>query len=528
MGVLAAVPAITDLLTGTRLLASLVGILVIAFLASRLLGARRSPGAIVVSGLIGWLAGATLAVVLARSHEHGESGFTRNLWLFATFFTMSATVLIEMLAKPGSLARAQSYLTSFPRPIRSMRRRSRRISRYVEITRIAARHGLGRSLGIDESVDGEASKAPVGVRLRARARRGRGHVRQARPGALDTVGPPAAGHRRRAVAPPGQRSPRPTRRGRAAWWRPSSAAPSSEVFAEFDWEPCAAASIGQAYRARLVTGEAVIVKAQRPGIRDAVERDLDVLDRAGQHGRGRASPGPRSTTSKASIEEFSTRLREELDFRVESPQRHRDRRAATSPASGVTIPHVHRELSTQSVLVVEWLDGVSVRRSDEVDAIGADRPAARPQPPCATSSSRCWSKAASTPIRTRATCSCCGTAASGSSTSAPSAASTRWSKPRSARCSSPSTSRLPISCATPSSKSPPSGTGSTTTSSNARLARFMSRHLGPGSAPSAAMFNDLLHVLFDFGIALPAEFSTFFRAWSRWKARSPRCSPASA
>jgi ubiquinone biosynthesis protein len=40
----------------------------------------------------------------------------------------------------------------------------------------------------------------------------------------------------------------------------------------------------------------------------------------------------------------------------------------------------------------------------------------------------------------------------------------------------------------------------------------MSRHLGPGSAPSAAMFNDLLHVLFDFGIALPAEFSTFFRA----------------
>jgi ubiquinone biosynthesis protein len=44
------------------------------------------------------------------------------------------------------------------------------------------------------------------------------------------------------------------------------------------------------------------------------------------------------------------------------------------------------------------------------------------------------------------------------------------------------------------------------------LARFMARHLGPGAVPSAAMFNDLLKVLFAFSISLPAEFSTFFRA----------------
>jgi ubiquinone biosynthesis protein len=44
------------------------------------------------------------------------------------------------------------------------------------------------------------------------------------------------------------------------------------------------------------------------------------------------------------------------------------------------------------------------------------------------------------------------------------------------------------------------------------LARFMGRHLGSGSTPSAAMFNDLLQLLFSFGIVLPPEFSTFFRA----------------
>ena len=44
------------------------------------------------------------------------------------------------------------------------------------------------------------------------------------------------------------------------------------------------------------------------------------------------------------------------------------------------------------------------------------------------------------------------------------------------------------------------------------LARFMVRHLGRGATPSAAMFNELLQVLFGFGVVLPAEFSTFFRA----------------
>jgi ubiquinone biosynthesis protein len=41
--------------------------------------------------------------------------------------------------------------------------------------------------------------------------------------------------------------------------------PVGALFAEFDWEPLAAASIGQTYRARLQSGDAVVVKVQRPG-----------------------------------------------------------------------------------------------------------------------------------------------------------------------------------------------------------------------------------------------------------------------
>jgi len=44
------------------------------------------------------------------------------------------------------------------------------------------------------------------------------------------------------------------------------------------------------------------------------------------------------------------------------------------------------------------------------------------------------------------------------------------------------------------------------------LARFMARHLSSGTPPTPAMFNDLLQLLFTFGVVIPAELSTFFRA----------------
>ena len=50
-----------------------------------------------------------------------------------------------------------------------------------------------------------------------------------------------------------------------------------EEFASFDFEPLAAASIGQTHRAVLKTGERVVVKVQRPGIEDVVHRDAAVL-----------------------------------------------------------------------------------------------------------------------------------------------------------------------------------------------------------------------------------------------------------
>src|SRR5436305_2831205 len=55
------------------------------------------------------------------------------------------------------------------------------------------------------------------------------------------------------------------------------AEPVEKAFAEFDSQPLAAASIGQAHRAKLHDGRAVVVKLQRPGLEDVVQRDSAVL-----------------------------------------------------------------------------------------------------------------------------------------------------------------------------------------------------------------------------------------------------------
>ena len=159
-----------DLLS-VGLLVSLVGILLVAVLAARLLGVRRSLLGTLLSGLVGWIAGVGLSTVIAQSQPDPTAGFTRNVWVFSTIFAMAATVFAELLIRPGALARAQSGLSRVPRPLRALRLRAQRISRYAQITGIALRHGLGPVLGLSGARRGRAKEdvaesTPTGRRLR--------------------------------------------------------------------------------------------------------------------------------------------------------------------------------------------------------------------------------------------------------------------------------------------------------------------------------------------------------------------------
>lgn len=129
-------------------------------------------------------------------------------------------------------------------------------------------------------------------------------------------------------------------------------APPDEVFAEWDPVPIAAASIGQVHRALTHDGEAVAVKVQYPGVADAIEADLGnvglLFGGLGQVFQG-LEAGPL-------VEELKTRLREELDYRLEArSQTHFAEYYAGHPF--IHVPRVLPALSRARVLTTELAVG---------------------------------------------------------------------------------------------------------------------------------------------------------------------------
>jgi ubiquinone biosynthesis protein len=146
--------------------------------------------------------------------------------------------------------------------------------------------------------------------------------------------------------------------------------PVDVVFAQFDWTPVAAASIGQVYFATLRTGEAVVVKAQRPAVAETVERDLAILLRLCERLQ-ESTPQGRQYRVHDLAQEFATGLRAELDFNVEGRSTTEIGRNMAGE-TGIRAPHIYDEYSTTRLLVQERFDGVSVRETAAIAELGFD------------------------------------------------------------------------------------------------------------------------------------------------------------
>lgn len=151
-------------------------------------------------------------------------------------------------------------------------------------------------------------------------------------------------------------------------------------FTHFWASPLAAASLGQAHKARLVPSEAngynprakaVVVKVQRPNIEDIVRTDLAAL-RVISRWVMRYKPIRRRANVPALMEEFSSTLWEELDYISEADNAERfGEMFADDP--GVRIPAVYRQHSTRRVLVLEDVSGIKITDVEGIDAAGVDR-----------------------------------------------------------------------------------------------------------------------------------------------------------
>jgi predicted unusual protein kinase regulating ubiquinone biosynthesis (AarF/ABC1/UbiB family) len=141
-----------------------------------------------------------------------------------------------------------------------------------------------------------------------------------------------------------------------------------DVFAEFEEEAFAAASIGQVYRARLHDGRRVAVKVQYPGIARAVRADLQNLGLILRVAKMMA-PG---MDPKAMAEEIKERLSEELDYELEA-QTHRAFARTWRGHPFAVIPEVVTSVSSEHVLVTEYVEGLGFEEVKQLPAAERDR-----------------------------------------------------------------------------------------------------------------------------------------------------------
>ncbi len=133
--------------------------------------------------------------------------------------------------------------------------------------------------------------------------------------------------------------------------------PLDVLFADFDTVPLASASIGQVHRAKLHSGDDVVIKVQHAGIRRRMEIDLDILGGLAQ--LAEKIPELRPYRPEATVAEFRRIVRRECDFAREARNLQQfERNFATSPQ--VRIPRLYPQLSTARVMTMEWLDGAKL------------------------------------------------------------------------------------------------------------------------------------------------------------------------
>ncbi|AOQ22732.1 ABC1 kinase family protein [Neomoorella thermoacetica] len=147
--------------------------------------------------------------------------------------------------------------------------------------------------------------------------------------------------------------------------------PLEELFASFDPEPLAVASIGQVHRATLLDGSQVIVKVQRPGIARQVRVDLEILFDLARLAQ-RHTPYGKIYDFNQMAAEFARALTEELDYTREGRNADRFRENFAGDAS-VYFPAVYWDYTTRGVLTQEYVEAVKLNNLEEIDRRGYSR-----------------------------------------------------------------------------------------------------------------------------------------------------------
>jgi ubiquinone biosynthesis protein len=346
---------------GALLLYGIPFIIVVGWVSSRLLGVHRGWGRSFVAGFFGWTIGVAVAAVI-EDHSVRTTSQLQDILPLALFFgvliSMFVGVIIDVLLKPRH-DRRHRYRWLI-HPIASVKRRFAPLGRFREILRFARKRGLQHYASTSKLATPEFARR---LRLTLEDCGGMfvkfGQIASTRSDLLPEVLTNELAQLQSSARPIDADAVR-------AVLEQELGASVEEEFASFDFEPLAAASIGQTHRAVLTTGEHVVVKVQRPGIEDVVHRDAAVL-RMAAGAVDRRVDAAHVLGVKRLAEELITSLERELDYGAE---------AAAGIAfldhlegkTGIAAPEVYQSLSTRRVLVMEEIPGVTVADHAAIDA----------------------------------------------------------------------------------------------------------------------------------------------------------------
>lgn len=144
----------------------------------------------------------------------------------------------------------------------------------------------------------------------------------------------------------------------------------SKVFSDFDHEPLAAASLGQVHHAVLRDGRDVVIKVQRPGVRESVPKDLDVFVEIAEFLDGHSSVA-RKMNLLGSVRQIRRSLTQELNYLAEARNVETFRRNLAE-FEEIYVPGVVRDLTTTRVLTMEMIRGKKVSRITPLEIIDHD------------------------------------------------------------------------------------------------------------------------------------------------------------
>ncbi len=139
----------------------------------------------------------------------------------------------------------------------------------------------------------------------------------------------------------------------------------SAIFEEIDPTPLGSASLAQVHRARLKdSGDVVAIKVQRPGVRTVMAQDIDMMRSLAKFAQ-RFMKDNQIVDLRDVVEELWRTFLEETDFKKEA-ENLSEFAELNKDVAFITCPKPYLELCTEEILVMEYIDGVSIRDTDEL------------------------------------------------------------------------------------------------------------------------------------------------------------------